>query len=118
MGDIFNLITATSSRVTEAAIRAQGLESSINSFQTQLVSLASTGSSVPLSSNEADIAAVRGTLEYLVVAGKEVIIIAHSYAGVPTCEAAKGLAKQKGNEAGRVRRYNQLGFCSIVVVAG
>ena len=66
-----------------------------HSFPTKLVTLVSTGSKEPLTSNKPDIAAIRKVVEDLINIGREVIIVAHSYAGVPTCEATKGLAKQE-----------------------
>ena len=70
-------------------------------FPTKLVTLVSTGSKEPLTSNEPDIAAIKKVVEDLVNIGKEVIIVAHSYAGVPTCEAVKGLAKQERLSQGK-----------------
>ncbi len=72
-----------------------------HSFSTQFVKIASTGSSVPLTSNEPDIAAVRATVENLSNDGKEIILVAHSYASTPTCEAVKGFGKQERNELGK-----------------
>ena len=78
---------------------AKVLES--HSFPTQLVTLISTGSKEPLTSNEPDIAAIRKSVEDLTSAGKEVIVVIHSYAGVPGCEAVKGLGKQERSGVGK-----------------
>lgn len=72
-----------------------------HSFPAQFVKIASTGSSVPLTSNEPDIAAVRAALENLSNDGKEIILVAHSYASTPTCEAVKGFGKQERHESGK-----------------
>ena len=72
-----------------------------NGFQTRLVTIPSTGSKVPLTSNEPDVAAVREVLEELCDSGKTVIVVAHSYGGVPTCEAAKGLQIRERSKLGK-----------------
>lgn len=61
-------------------------------FQTRLVTLPSTGSKSPLSSNEPDIDAIQQTIRQLSDSGKEIIVVAHSYGCIPTCEAVKGFA--------------------------
>ena len=66
-------------------------------FQTRLVTLPSTGSKSPLTSNEPDVVAVRQVLKELSDSGKETIVVAHSYGSIPTCEAVKGLGNQKGH---------------------
>lgn len=72
---------------------AKVLES--HGFQTRLVTLPSTGSTSPLTSNQPDILAVRKVLEELSDSEKEIIIVAHSYGSIPTCEAVKGFATQE-----------------------
>ena len=89
---------------------AKRLES--RSFPTQLVSIPSTGSSTPLSSNGPDIAAVKAILEPLVNAGKEIVIVGHSYGSIPMCEAAKGIGKQE-----RVGREESGGIVKLIFVA-
>lgn len=81
------------------ASTAQLLES--HGFQTRLVTLPSTGSESPLTSNEPDILAVRQVLEELSVSGKDIIVVAHSYGGIPTCEAVRGLGTQERRKLGQ-----------------
>lgn len=70
-------------------------------FQVRIVTLPSTGSTVPLSSNEPDIIAVRQVLEELSDSGKEIIVVAHSYGSIPSCEAVKGLGSQERLQVGK-----------------
>jgi len=72
-----------------------------HSFPAESVTIPSTGSSKPLTSNEPDVVAIRSALESLLDDGKEVIIVAHSYAGVPTCGAVKGLGVKERHEQGK-----------------
>ena len=62
-------------------------------FQSRFVSLPSTGSKTPLTSNAPDILAIRAILEELSDLGQEIIVVAHSYGAIPTCEAVKDLEK-------------------------
>ena len=96
------------------ATAVERLES--HSFPTKLVTLASTGSSEPLSSNKPDIAAIQIVLEDLVNAGKEVIVVAHSYAGVPACEAVKGLGRQERLGLGKSGGVVKMVFVSAWVL--
>ena len=92
---------------------AEPLES--HSYQSQLVSIASTGSSTPLSSNEPDVAAGGAKLEYLVSAGKDVIIVGHSYGSFPMCEAANGIGKLERNKRGEPGGVAKLDLCCSMV---
>jgi hypothetical protein len=70
-------------------------------FPTNIVNIPSTGSSLPLTSNEPDISAVREVLEGLLDEGKEVLIVAHSYGSTPACEAIKGLGCEERKKVGK-----------------
>lgn len=76
-------------------------------FQVRIITLPSTGSTVPLTSNEPDIVAVRQVLEELSDSGKEIIVVAHSYGSIPTCEAVNSFGCQErlklGKSGGLVR---------------
>ena len=89
----FVLVPGNFLPVTYYATTAELLES--HGFQTRLVSLPSTGSESPLTSNEPDVDAVRATLEELCDSGKDFIVVAHSYGSIPTCEAINGLGIQE-----------------------
>ena len=76
-------------------------------FSTRLVTLPSTGSKSPLTSNEPDVIAVRRVLEELSDSGKEIIVVAHSYGSIPACEAIQDLnyeQRSKLNKSGGVVR--------------
>lgn len=67
----------------------------IHGFRTRLVTLPSTGAKSPLTSNEPDIVAIQQVLRELSDSGKEIIVVAHSYGSIPTCEAVIGFANEK-----------------------
>jgi len=92
------------------ASTAKLLES--HGYQTRLVAIPSTGSQSPLTSNEPDIVVVRAVLEELSESGKEIIVVAHSYGSIPTCEAAKGLGIQE-----RLKLGKSGGLARLVFVA-
>lgn len=71
-------------------------------FPTEAVTLAGVGSSDPNVGLEDDTAAVRSELQKLVDAGKDVIVVPHSYGGVPVSNAVKGLNHKDRAEAGGV----------------
>ena len=92
------------------ASTAKLLES--HGFQVRIITLPSTGSTVPLTSNDPDILAVRQVLEELSDAGEEIIAVAHSYGSIPTCEAVKGLGRQE-----RLKLDESSGVARLVFVA-
>lgn len=67
----------------------------VHGYTTRVTTIPSTGSNTTLASNEPDVAAVREVIEELSDAGKEIIIVAHSYGAIPACEAVKGLGQQE-----------------------
>lgn len=62
-------------------------------FETRLVTIPSTGSKHLLTSNEPDIHAIRQVLEELSNSERNIIIVAHSYGSIPTCEALQGFKR-------------------------
>ena len=72
--------------------------------------LPSTGSTSPLTSNEPDVLAVRQVLEELTDAGKEIIVVAHSYGSIPTCEAVQGLGCEERGKLGKAGGVVRLVF--------
>ena len=79
-------------------------------FQTRLVTLPSTGSTSPLTSNEPDVLTLRHVLEELTDSGKEIIVVAHSYGGVPACEAVRGLDREERGKLGKTGGVVRLVF--------
>ncbi|KAM0798352.1 Alpha/beta hydrolase fold-1 [Usnea florida] len=92
------------------ASTAKLLES--HGFQTRLITIPRTGSKLPLTSNEPDILAVRQVLEELSESGRDIIVVAHSYGSIPTCEAAQGFGHQERLKLGKTG-----GIIRIVFVA-
>ncbi|KAF6794974.1 hypothetical protein CSOJ01_13552 [Colletotrichum sojae] len=74
----------------------------LRGFPTEAVALAGVGSSDPNVGLEEDTAAVRSELLKLVDAGKDVIVVPHSYGGVPVANAVKGLNQKDRTEDGGV----------------
>lgn len=57
--------------------------------------------SIFLTSNEPDVLAIRQVLEELSNAERKIIIVAHSYGSIPTCEAAQGFGYQDRLKLGK-----------------
>lgn len=96
---IFVLVPGNFLSPSYYANTAKLLES--HGFQVRIITLPSTGSMVPLTSNEPDTVAVRQVLEELSNSGIEIIVVAHSYGSVPTCEAVKGFGSQERLRLGK-----------------
>ena len=105
---IFVLVPGNFLPPTYYASTAKHLDS--HGFQTRPVTLPSTGSTSPLTSNEPDVRAVRHILEELTDSGKEIIVVAHSYGGIPTCEAVKGLGCEERGKLGKTGGVVRLVF--------
>lgn len=87
---------------------AKRLES--HGFETRLVTIPSTGSKHLLTSNEPDVLAIRQVLEELSNAERKIIIVAHSYGSIPTCEAAQGFGYQDRLKLGKLSGVIRLIF--------
>ena len=90
------------------ASTAKLLES--HGFRTRLVTIPSTGSKLPLTSNEPDILAVRQVLEDLSETGRDIIVVAHSYGSIPTCEGAQGFGRQERLKLGKAGGVTRIVF--------
>lgn len=73
-----------------------GLEKS--GYEAHAVALASVDSEVPIASWDKDAEGVREVIVKNLDAGKDVIVIAHSYGGFVMSEAVKGLGKKARKE--------------------
>ncbi|KAJ7721453.1 Alpha/beta hydrolase fold-1 [Mycena metata] len=62
-----------------------------------------------------DAAAIAALVSRLADEGKDVVLVPHSYGGVPTCEAAKGLAKSVREKEGKAGGIARILFVSSVV---
>ena len=76
-------------------------------YRTQTISLPSVGANPGLHDFSADVTAVREAVTTLANEGKDVIVVMHSYGGMPGSEALEGLGKEereaKGKTGGVVR---------------
>ena len=109
---IFVLVPGNFLPPTYYSSTAQQLSS--HGFETRLVTLPSTGSPHPLPSNEPDVLAVRQVVQELSNAGRKIIIVAHSYGSIPTCEAAQG---SEYHYQDRLKRGKSGGVVRLVFVA-
>ncbi len=75
-------------------------------YHVTALTLPSVGAEPPLESFDEDVALIHGTVERLADAGKDGIVVMHSYGGLPGSEAMEGLSredrKQKGLDGGVV----------------
>lgn len=70
-------------------------------YKTVAVSLPSVGASPPVNDFQPDVAAIRDAIQSSVNEGSEVVVFAHSYGGVPSSEAIKGLTKSDLQSQGK-----------------
>ncbi|KAI1171797.1 Alpha/beta hydrolase fold-1 [Nemania sp. FL0916] len=64
-------------------------------YETDAIALATAGSDDKTVGVLADAAKIRDALSKLVDAGKDVLVVPHSYGGVPTSSAVQGLSKEQ-----------------------
>lgn len=85
-------------------------------YPSVLLPLPSAGATPPHQDFDGDVAAIRDALNELVSDNKEVVLVVHSYTGLPGGEAPKGLAKKdreaKGLEGGVIRYVVINGFAT------
>ncbi|PQE24882.1 hypothetical protein CJF32_00007248 [Rutstroemia sp. NJR-2017a WRK4] len=83
-------------------------------YPTVSLPLPSVGATPPHQNFDGDVAAIRKTLEDLVSEGKEVVLVVHSYTGLPGGDAPKGLGRKEreasGLEGGVIRYVVINGF--------
>jgi pimeloyl-ACP methyl ester carboxylesterase len=75
---------------------------STKGFGSRKISLASVGRSPPVTSLEPDVEVIRNTALVETRQGRDVIVVCHSYGGVPTNQALRGLDKPQSPGGGRV----------------
>ena len=63
-----------------------------------------------------DVKAVRAVVEALVDEGKEVILIGHSYGGVPACQSVRGLEKNQRVKDGKAGGIVRVIFMAAFVI--
>lgn len=82
------------------------------------MTLPSTGSTSPLTSNQPDVLAVRQVSEEPTDSGREIIVVAHSYGSTLTCESIKSLGREERGKLGKAGGVVRLVFIAGVVAAG
>ena len=82
-------------------------------------SLPSSGANPPLKNFDEDVKVIRSTIKSVLDAGKDVVIVMHSYGAIPGCEALKGL-KDEGVPLAQGRHNTgkvlKLAFLAAMVV--
>jgi pimeloyl-ACP methyl ester carboxylesterase len=87
-----------------------------NGYNAAVVHLPSVGPAIPHSDFSEDVRQVRKRIEIAANAGQRVVVVMHSYGGLPGCEAICGLdwkSRQRQNQPGGVV---QLFFCCSFIV--
>ncbi|KAF2161519.1 hypothetical protein M409DRAFT_69642 [Zasmidium cellare ATCC 36951] len=85
-------------------------------YRVDLIDLPSVGPAKHLPNFDADVEVIRSHIQKACDAGREIVLIGHSYGSIPASEAAKGLdlsSRQKEGKAGGVKH---LVFCCAFIV--
>ena len=69
-------------------------------YDVTALTLPSVGAEPPLDNIDDDVTLIHETVERLADAGKDVVVVMHSYGGVPGSEAMKGLSKADRKQKG------------------
>jgi len=89
----FSMVSLYDKVVT--AIKAAGFDT------VEVVDLASTGKKDPPATLQDDVNAIRAVVEGLADQGKDVILVPHSYGGVPTSQSIEQISKEHRAKAGK-----------------
>ena len=81
------------------------------------VSMPAVGRVPPVTSLDEDIAVVRSAVLKEVDAGRDVMVHAHSWGGIPACSALAGLSKAERQEEGKNGGVVKLSFVSSFMLA-
>jgi hypothetical protein len=82
------------------ALDAVRRDLSARGYPTSAIPLPSVGTTDPSVAVAADAAAIRAELDKLLAEGKDIILVPHSYGGVPSSNAVRGLSKADRTAAG------------------
>ncbi|KAJ5800632.1 uncharacterized protein N7518_002700 [Penicillium psychrosexuale] len=85
-------------------------------YKTDKVHLPSVGPSEYLLNFDADVAQIRSQIERAVDAGQKVVLIVHSYGGLPGSEAIKGLDIKTREKNGLPGGVTHLFYCSSFII--
>ncbi|GME45753.1 Prolyl aminopeptidase protein [Neofusicoccum parvum] len=72
----------------------------VSGYTVHAVSLPSVGANPPLENWDADVSAIRTTVESAIGTGNDVVVVMHSYGGLPTQDAVKGLDASSRSASG------------------
>jgi Alpha/beta hydrolase family len=81
-------------------------------FEVHPVDLVSVGANPPLADFKPDVAAIASKLSELADAGKDTILLMHSYGGVPGSSATEGLVKSVREKSGKSGGVVHLIYCT------
>lgn len=70
-------------------------------YEVERVTLPSVSTNTPLPDKSQDVAAVRASIQSLAEADKDVVLVVHSYGGIPGSDAAEGMAKEARAATGK-----------------
>ncbi|KAF7524878.1 hypothetical protein PCG10_005461 [Penicillium crustosum] len=85
-------------------------------YKTDKVHLPSVGPAEHHLSFDADVAQIRTQIERAADAGQEVVVVVHSYGGLPANEAIKGLDIKTRQQNGLVGGVTHLFFCTSFII--
>ena len=87
-------------------------------YQTNYVRLASVGPKEHVKSIQPDVDVIRSHVEGAVNQGQKVVMVMHSYASVPTCDAVYGLEYKTRQAEGKEGGVTHLFFMSAFIIGG
>ncbi|KAJ5537739.1 hypothetical protein N7494_007218 [Penicillium frequentans] len=86
-------------------------------YKTEKVHLPTVGPSTHYLNFDEDVAQIRRQIKHAVNAGQEVVVVVHSYGGLPSNEAIKGLDINTRQKMGLTGGVTHLFFCCSFVIA-
>lgn len=84
--------------------------------KTDMVHLPSVGALEPLKNFDPDVSAIKPHVKKAVDAGQKVVMVAHSYGGIPTSEAVHGLDYKTRQTNGRQGGVIHLFYCCSFII--
>jgi len=87
-----------------------------NGYNIDYVNLASVGPTTHLKDFQPDVAVIREHITKAVSAGQQVVMVVHSYGGVPTSDAVHGLDYSSRQAAGQPGGVTHMFFCCSFLI--
>jgi pimeloyl-ACP methyl ester carboxylesterase len=85
-------------------------------YKVKYVTLASVGANPPLENFNADVEAIQSVLQSEVGKGQKIVLVVHSYGGLPGCEAVKGFDLATRKQEGKIGGVGHIFFCASFVI--